>query len=51
MTGKDREQKAFCQKAWASQAACDKAPVCQINALYHENLTIEKFREIVKGLP
>ncbi len=32
-------------------AACDMAPVCQINALYHESLTPAKLLEILEALP
>ena len=49
--GETTKDGKFTLKDAECQAACDKAPVCQVNALYHENLTIDKFREIVKGLP
>jgi NADH-quinone oxidoreductase subunit E len=49
--GETSKDGKFTLKDAECQAACDKAPVCQINALYHEELTIEKFREIVKALP
>jgi NADH-quinone oxidoreductase subunit E len=31
-------------------AACDKAPMMQVNFHYHENLDLEKFNQIVEDL-
>lgn len=49
--GETTKDGKFTLKDAECQAACDKAPTCQVNALSHENLTIEKFREILKALP
>lgn len=40
----------FTLKDAECQAACDRAPVCQVNALYHELMTPEKFDALLESL-
>ena len=49
--GETTKDGKFTLKNAECMAACDKAPVCQINALYHENLTPSKLKEILGALP
>jgi NADH-quinone oxidoreductase subunit E len=49
--GETSKDGKFSLKNAECMAACDKAPVCQINAHYHENLTVEKLKQIVDALP
>jgi NADH-quinone oxidoreductase subunit E len=49
--GETTKDGKFTLKNAECMAACDKAPVCQVNALYHENLTPSKLKEILGALP
>lgn len=49
--GETTKDGKFTLKDAECQAACDKAPVCQVNALYHELMTPEKFDALLESLP
>jgi NADH-quinone oxidoreductase subunit E len=49
--GETTKDGKFTLKDAECQAACDKAPVLQVNALYHENMTPEAFDKMLEALP
>ncbi|MBI3724679.1 NAD(P)H-dependent oxidoreductase subunit E [bacterium] len=49
--GETTKDGKFSLKDAECMAACDIAPVCQVNALYHGNLTPELFDKLLESLP
>ncbi len=49
--GETTKDGKFSLKDAECMAACDLAPVCQVNAIHHGNLTPETFDKLLEALP